>query len=88
MNFQQKLSEILKDLQDSVMHTAEPYIHQTEFDEERIDAQAAITDLVLESLPMLKLAEYSMHGQRAVIDENMGWNRAIEVVRKQIEGGK
>ena len=49
------------------------------------EAAEAILDLLDKSLPMLKMAEYSMNGQRCIIDENIGWNNAIEAVRKVIK---
>lgn len=48
-------------------------------------AKEQILQAFKDELPMLKLAEYSMNGQRCIIDENIGWNRAIETIKDRLE---
>lgn len=52
------------------------------------EAKAAILQAFIEELPMLKLAEYTVDGKRCVVDESIGWNRAIEAVKKRLGGGE
>ena len=87
-----KLDEILDNYGNWVAYCENPenYGHTPPRKGRVTDQQAKeqILEAILDCLPQLKLAEYTVDGKRCVIDKAMGWNDAIRDIKDRLEGNK